>query len=92
MNTRWAIVLGIIGGCALAWWLYHTPDKQSAQKPTTTQQQSRFYRWVDKDGVTQISSTPPEKGQYQIIEIDPERNILPSVVDTEEDNPPEKQD
>jgi len=44
-----------------------------------------FYKWVDANGVTQYSQSPPPSGHYQVMRSSPppgDTNAVPSPVDT----------
>lgn len=43
--------------------------------------QQKIYRWVDKDGVTHFSETPPVEGQSEQVGLPPLVNLMPAQVD-----------
>lgn len=95
MRLGWAIVIGVLGGAALAWWLSPTGSRwiPTAGPPSTRTDVAApsgpapaLYRWRDSRGVLHVAQQPPGDGQaYERVEIPPERNIVPMGVATPED-------
>ncbi len=91
MDWRWAAILAVALGAGLAWWLQPTGDDAHMRKPDANAADERgshhhkrsgsdegptLYRWVDDNGVDNITDHPPKGRPYTIVHIDPNRNIL----------------
>ena len=83
MDNRWAWIVGIavIGG--VVWWYgghpgYETPEQQ--EKRLEALEQSRgghlVYRWVDAQGVTQFTDTPPKDRKFTEVRIPDGQNVV----------------
>lgn len=81
MRTAWAIVAGIVGAAALAWWLARDPEP--AQPPASARATPAvaahgasaqatgpaLYRWRDEAGVVQITDIPPKDRDYTLVDV-----------------------
>ena len=81
MQLRWALLLGLAGGVALAWWLSRdTPEQAHAKQARAGQaaaadfEESRpaLYRWRGDDGTLHVADTAPRGRRYERIPIEPE--------------------
>lgn len=87
-----AIVIGVLAGALLAWWL--TPeatrwnpfsDRSRAPagaaempKPAAPGQAPELFRWRDADGVLHVTQRPPPGGEaFERVDIPQDRNIVP---------------
>lgn len=67
---------------ATAWWMDHDSARQalraSGHQPLRANDSApSLYRWVDSNGVVNITDKPPVGRRYSIVHIDPNRNIVP---------------
>ena len=95
MRLGWAILIGVLGGAALAWWLTpaasrwspFTEDRTTSTSAADTPGQAPvLYRWRDAQGVLHITQHPPSGGQaYERVEIPEDRNIIPLGVPVDTD-------
>ncbi len=80
MRTAWAIVAGILGAGALAWWLAREPQSTPAQPPEASatpgagaaagaQAGPTLYRWRDDAGIVQITDIPPQGRPYTVVDV-----------------------
>lgn len=79
MRPAWAVVAGILGAGALAWWFAREPSAGPAPVPPAAQaetdgapQQSpgpSLYRWRDEAGVVQITDIPPRDREYTLVDV-----------------------
>ena len=92
LDWRWAVIAAIALGAALAWWLQPGSDDERAriksgmnaggEHASGRHQRSHgdegptLYRWVDDNGVDNITDHPPKGRPYTIVRIDPNRNIV----------------
>lgn len=82
MKKALLILLGLLIGAGL--YLYTEPDlrrqaQQQLDKLTGTEQSRRLYRWQDTGGQWQVTDQPPPAGtDYEILQYDPETNVIPS--------------
>jgi hypothetical protein len=84
-----------VGG--VAWWAaghpgYETPAQHQARIEAEQQAQEaakpKLYRWHDRNGVLQLTDTPPPKGRkFEVVDMDAaaEVNVIPM---SEAINPP----
>lgn len=84
MRLAWAIVLGVVGGIAVAWWLARDTPAQSRQKQARAEQaaaanaedaRQMLYRWRDDAGVLHVTEKPPKGRKYERIRAEPEAGI-----------------
>lgn len=84
MRLAWAIVLGVIGGIVVAWWLGRETPAQSREKEARAQGAAAaniegarpvLYRWRDDAGVLHVTGTAPKGRKYQRIRAEPETGI-----------------
>lgn len=81
MRAAWAIVAGVVGAVALAWWLTRDPDaarppaSAGAAPSTAARAESgkpsgpTLYRWRDEAGVVQITDIPPRDRDYTVVDV-----------------------
>ena len=72
----------IAGGVAWyrypAWWQRFVEPVVGSWQRLTGTGKVRVYRWYSRDGTVQLSTRPPGDGvDYEIIEVDPDANLLP---------------
>lgn len=89
MRLGWAIVIGVLGGAAIAVWLSpagsrwnpfstHTPSATEVASPAGPGDPPVLYRWRDAQGIVHVAQQPPADGQaYERVDIPQERNIIP---------------
>lgn len=78
MRLGWAIVLGIVAGAAVVWWLGRSEDGMPAPAASSARpagDTSRgagpaLYRWRDDAGVLQVTDTPPRDRPYDTVDVD----------------------
>lgn len=88
IRPGWAILLGLLAGIALAWWLSRdSPDAAAAKRERAGQAAAAMaedarpvlYRWRDASGVLQITAQPPsgrDRGrQYEKVDLQPREGI-----------------
>jgi len=85
MRLSWAIVLGVAGGIAVAWWLAREPpqDRQARAQRAEAAAAAAYedarpvlYRWRDADGVRQVTDRPPPPGvEYEKVDMHPSEGI-----------------
>jgi hypothetical protein len=90
-DWRLAVILAIALGAGLAWWLQPDRDSVRVRKLDAEAVDDRgsghrkhahgdegptLYRWVDDNGVDNITDHPPRGRAYTIVRIDPNRNIV----------------
>lgn len=81
MRPAWAIVAGVLGAGALAWWQARdtpagqpavpgataTPvDPGASARPATG---PALYRWRDEAGIVQITDIPPDGREYTVVDV-----------------------
>ena len=83
MDNRWAVILGtvVIGG--IVWWYaghpgYETPEQQKARLAAIEESRGGHpvYRWVDDNGVTQLTDTPPKDRKFTEVRIREDQNVV----------------
>ncbi len=84
MRLLLAIVLGLLLGGALAWWLDRPPREATpaaapadTTRATTGTRPPTLYRWRDDAGVLQVTDRPPQGRPYEIVDIPDDRNVVP---------------
>ena len=85
MRLGWALVLGIVGGIAVAWWLARDAPAQTQQKArqgaesaapvSKSANAGTLYRWRDARGVLHVTQSPPRDHDYERISADPDGMI-----------------
>lgn len=85
MRLFWAIVLGLAGGIAVAWWLGREPAQERQAREERAQAAAEaawedarpvLYRWRDANGVRHVTDQPPPSGvSYEKVEIQPREGI-----------------
>ena len=85
MQTRWAVVAGLVAGIAVAWWFAReAPAAAEAKRQRAEQAASAnaedarpvLYRWTDAAGVLQVTQEPPPRGRrYETVDIQPRDGI-----------------
>jgi len=84
MRLGWALLLGLVGGIALAWWLSReSPEAQRGKRERAEQaaganaEDARpvLYRWRDASGVLQVSDRPPTGYKYERVDVQPREGI-----------------
>lgn len=84
LHWGWAALAALALGVGLAWWTQpasegsHRHDSDTAQHPRSHGEAGpTLYRWIDANGVVNITDHPPRGRAYTIVRIDPNRNIVP---------------
>jgi len=84
MRLGWALLLGLAGGVALAWWLSRDTPEQAHAKQVRAEraaaadfEDSRpvLYRWRDDDGSLHVTDTAPRGRRYERVPIEPDMAI-----------------
>jgi hypothetical protein len=78
VRLGWAIVLGIVAGAAVVWWLGRSdgrapsPPASSAGPASDTGRGAgpALYRWRDDAGVVQLTDVPPTGRPFETIDVD----------------------
>ncbi|MBC7988848.1 MAG: DUF4124 domain-containing protein [Luteimonas sp.] len=80
MRLGWALLLGLVGGIALAWWLSREPPEAQREKRERAEQAAAanaedarpvLYRWRDASGALQITDKPPKGRKYERVDVQP---------------------
>jgi hypothetical protein len=82
-STKALLIAGaVIGGIAVG--IYTDPDlsrkveHEARELLPPSGKTTKLYRWQDAKGVVQVSDQPPPPGiEYQIVEYDPNANLMP---------------
>lgn len=89
LHWAWAVIAALALGTGLAWWTQparKAPDgdvvlgRHDAVHPQHAHATSepRLYRWIDANGVVNITTDHPPPGRhFSIVHIDPNQNIVP---------------
>ncbi|MCX7557320.1 DUF4124 domain-containing protein [Xanthomonadaceae bacterium JHOS43] len=77
------VVLGLLAGAAA--WVWHCqperlPQEWRRQNPNSRDYMPPLYRWKDDQGRVQLTDAPPEGRPYEVVRIDPNRNIVPTTL------------
>lgn len=84
MRLAWALVLGVAGGIALAWWMSRDTPGEAREKQARAEQaavadfeDSRpvLYRWRDDAGALHVTDTAPKGRRYERVPIEPDPAI-----------------
>jgi hypothetical protein len=78
VRLGWAIVLGVVAGALVVWWLGRSERAGTgADAPPpgdagagVRDPKSALYRWRDDAGVLQLTDTPPRDRPYDIVDVD----------------------
>jgi len=93
-----AHVLAVLAAGGVAWWAAGHPGYESQEQYQARVQaeakaeeaaKPKLYRWHDRNGVLQLTDTPPPKGRkYVVVDTDAAQdvNVIPM---SEATNPPE---
>ena len=84
LHWGWAALAALTLGVGLAWWSQpadehaHRHESESAQHARSHGEAGpALYRWIDANGVVNITDHPPHGRPYTIVRIDPNQNIVP---------------
>ncbi len=81
MRLAWALLAGLAVGIGLAWWLSRDTPEEAARKQSRAERAAAanaedarpvLYRWVDADGVVQLTDKPPKGRKYKKIDMNPQ--------------------
>ncbi|MEZ0469206.1 DUF4124 domain-containing protein [Luteimonas salinilitoris] len=88
MRLTWAVVLGLVAGGALAWWLSRDPPEAAQARRDRAENAAAaaagdagpaLYRWRDDAGNLQITERPPggrHAGRsYEKVDVQPREGI-----------------
>ena len=84
MRLGWALLLGAIGGIAVAWWLSREPTAQTGEKQARAERAAAanfedarpvLYRWRDDAGALHVTAVAPKGRKYERVPIQPEAGI-----------------
>src|SRR3546814_6934108 len=84
MQLRWALLLGLVAGVAVAWWLSRDTPEQAREKRARAEQAAAadyedsrpvLYRWRDDSGALHVTDTAPKGRRYERIPIEPDPAI-----------------
>ena len=83
---RGLLVVALIAAAGV--WYFDQYEAEQAEKLARAEQAraeredvQTLYRWVDADGVTQVTREPPNDREYRKIEFDPKQNVMPANPD-----------
>src|SRR3546814_14883666 len=74
MQLRWALLLGLVAGVAVAWWLSRDTPEQAREKRARAEQAAAadyedsrpvLSRWRDDGGALPVTDTAPKGRQYE---------------------------
>src|SRR3546814_19905297 len=80
MQLRWALLLGLVAGVAVAWWLSRDTPEQAREKRARAEQAAAadyadsrpvLYRWRAAGGALHVTDTAPKGRKYERIPIEP---------------------
>ncbi len=85
LHWGWAALAALALGVGLAWWTQPGHENVHRNPSGSAQHDARshdvadpvLYRWIDANGVVNITNHAPHGRQYTIVRIDPNRNIVP---------------
>jgi hypothetical protein len=83
MRVGWAIAAGLLLGGAVGWWLLEReqrPDGPASPEATAASVSApgpQLYRWRDSQGVLQVSDKPPASGDYEVVTLRTDQNVVP---------------
>src|SRR3546814_3051179 len=75
MQLRWALLLGLVAGVAVAWWLSRDTPEQAREKRARAEQAAAadyedsrpvLYRWRDDGGALHVTDTAPKIGRAHV--------------------------
>src|SRR3546814_16543452 len=81
MQLRWALLLGLVAGVAVAWWLSRDTPEQAREKQARAEQAAAadyedsrpvLYRWRDDSGALPDTDTAPNGRRYDTLPINPD--------------------
>jgi hypothetical protein len=81
MRLTWAIVVGLAIGIGIAWWFSRDTTEQAARKRERAERAAAanaedarpvLYRWIDANGVVQLTDRPPKGRNYKKIDRRPQ--------------------
>ena len=84
MRLGWALLLGVLGGVAIAWWLARNTPAEARAKQARAEhataaaaQAARpvLYRWRDDGGTVHVTQAPPKGRRFERIAIQPQAGI-----------------
>lgn len=84
MRLAWALLLGVIGGIAVAWWLSrdtpaqaHAKAERAGDAAAADAEAARpvLYRWRDDAGTLHVTQQPPKGRHYEKIDAQPREGI-----------------
>lgn len=84
MRLAWALIAGLALGIGLAWWLSRDTPEQARLKQERAERAAAanaedarpvLYRWVDADGVVQLTDQPPKGRKYRKVDMRPKDGI-----------------
>jgi len=84
MRLGWALLLGVLGGVAVAWWLSRETPDQVAEKQARAERAAAanfeearpaLYRWRDDGGALHVTDTAPKGRKYERLPIQPDAAI-----------------
>ena len=84
MRLGLALLLGILGGIAIAWWLSRDTPARSEQKQVRAERAAAadfedarpvLYRWRDDAGALHVTAVAPKGRKYERVPIQPEAGI-----------------
>src|SRR3546814_20891584 len=84
MQLRWALLLGLVAGVAVAWWLSRDTPEQAREKRARAEQAAAadyedsrpvLYRWRDDSGALHVTATAPKGRRYEPTPIQPAPSI-----------------
>lgn len=77
------VTLVLLGGAAAYVWYYQPeslPREWRRENPRSREYMPPVYRWVDAQGVTQLTDKPPVDRPYETVRVDPNTNIVPDTL------------
>lgn len=85
MSRGVAAVLLLAAAAAGAWawwrWFPHTlPAFVDQHAPRSPLANPPLYKWRDAKGVWQITDQPPADRPYETVIVDPQQNVVPTVI------------
>ena len=77
------LALALIAAAGAWVWYYqpeHLPKEWRHENPRSHDYTPAVYRWKDAHGRVQLTDAPPTDRPYETIRIDPNRNVVPSLL------------
>ena len=88
-STLALLVLALAAAASWAWWRYAPQSLPGIARealphsPAARPENPPLYKWRDAKGQWQITDVPPDGRPYETIVVDPNTNVMPSLLPKE---------